>query len=141
MSGVPGIYPLPNRGQARRLVACLAVFWGVWAVLASSLVLTLPGAVAAISFFVAFASGAAFFLTLYSIWQPTAGASLWRLMFWPYSVRFHAMSALLRPSWVRAVLRATEWPVLLVGACLALLLALDLAIVFGLLINHDFPRY
>jgi hypothetical protein len=139
-----GDAPLPDRRQARRLVVRLALFWALWAVMVAFLLAPQPSPIAIAAGFACGGSGFAFYYTLYDVWSERTGASALQMLIFPgfraSLVAWRAMFTLLRPSWIRATLRATEWPVLPVGIGLGLLLVVDLGLLGGLFAAHPPTR-
>jgi hypothetical protein len=136
--------PLPDRGQARRLVSSLAIFWGLWGVAIGIFFdATPPNPLGALFLLAAMASCWYFYYTLYSVWSPAADMSPLRMLLLP-SLRggltaTRAMLNLFRPSWVRATVNATGWPKRLVGYGLASLLLIDLALMARVVSHTSHP--
>lgn len=112
----------------------LAIFWACWGmfwVMAET-----ASALAGIVVVVGFGAGLSFFLTLYKVWEPESGESPIRMMFVPsfrrsrMRVQRHLFD-LLRPSWIRRTLRATDWPPEWVGVGLLALVVADLVLFFS----------
>jgi hypothetical protein len=127
---------LPNREQARRLVISLGVFWSAWAVGVISLdTAPLVGGIATV---VGLLAAFRFYFTLFSVWAPEAGESVWRMMFVPsfnrsrLRVTRHLLD-LFRPSWIRHTLSVTGWPTKIVGFSLLALLLTDAVLAITLL--------
>jgi hypothetical protein len=126
--------PRPNRRQARRLVVSLMLFWALWGTLTIGLMTSPPhGAIAGLAAVIAVAAGWTFFYTISDVWKERIGESallsaMLLLSFAPFRLRWQATTALFRPSWIRATLRATEWPVALLALVLIALGALDVAL-------------
>jgi hypothetical protein len=123
---------LPNREQARKLVASIAIFWSavVIAVLAGPVV----PAVGVIAVIIGLLFGARFYLTLYQVWEPESGESAWRMMFVPSLSRRRIRASLhtfdvSRPRWVAHTLRETGWNPKIVGYGLLALLVVDVVLV------------
>jgi hypothetical protein len=125
--------PLPDRQQARSLIASLALFWASWGIGVAGLGLGGPG-VLALVVPVGLIFGFRFYLTLYAVWELETGESAWRLMFVPafsprrIRARTRVMLDLLRPQWIRHTLRESGWNPKLAGYGLLTLLVADLII-------------
>src|SRR6266700_7453412 len=122
---------LPNRKQARILVASLAIFWGSWGIaFASFSSVPAVGAAAAI---VGLVFGYRFWLTLYRIWDPESKEPSWRMILWP-RFRLHRthlarhLFDLLSPSWIKHTLRETGGNPRVAGFGLLALLAADFVV-------------
>jgi hypothetical protein len=128
---------------ARRLVLSVAVFWGLWGV-GAVLFLLHP-----LGFFLAsvpiLVAGFYVFITALEACRTDTGEPSWRLLFVPsvayrhYPVVHDALSDIFRPRGIGKILRATGWKPAVVGGLLALLLAVDLALLVLGMING--PRW
>jgi hypothetical protein len=128
---------------ARRMVLSVAVFWGLWGVGAVLFLL------APLGFFLAvipiLAAGFYVFVTALEACRAETGEPGWRLLFVPsvgfrhYPVVYDALSDVFRPRGMGEILRATGWNAVVVGGLLALLLAVDFAILVLGLVNG--PRW
>jgi len=121
----------------------VAVFWACWAVGVLGLFLvpslTVVGVVAIV---IGMAAGQFIFLNLYRVWEPETGRSAWQMMFVPrlrrddLRAQWHVTVDPFRPAWIKHTLRATGWPVALVGYTLLGLLLVDLGL-FAVLMSSD----
>lgn len=118
--------PVPSRGEARRMVVAVGLFWIGCAGMVG-VGMRVPGhpAFVLLPFSVGFAALAVFYATLLELFRRDFGLSPWR-MYAPLVGTAPTMAALwslMRPRFLRGVISATGWPPAAVVAGLAAALA------------------
>jgi hypothetical protein len=127
------VEPTYTRGQARRIVSCVGLFWGSWAPFFAGIAAGAPAVVVPFGL-VAIGAGQVLFVTMADGYREYSGVSGATLIFGLSFAkeRRRARNAVtfapLRPRWWKNVTSASGWPGRWVAPILSGLLAADLAV-------------